>query len=60
MNSVKKTAKTDGLFTYFLVEVTRLELTTPWSLTKCATKLRYTSKLKAISLYDFNVGLSTS
>ena len=29
----------------FLVEVTRFELTTSWSRTKRATKLRYTSKL---------------
>ena len=29
---------------YPVVEVTGLEPTTPWSLTMCATKLRYTSK----------------
>ena len=31
---------------FFVVEVTGLEPTTSWSLTKRATKLRYTSSLK--------------
>ena len=31
-------------FRFFVVEVTGLEPTTSWSLTKRATKLRYTSK----------------
>ena len=35
---------------FFLVEVTGLEPTTSWSLTKRATKLRYTS-IKSISYY---------
>ena len=46
--TVKKYRRNDRR--YFLVEVTGLEPTTSWSLTKRATKLRYTS-IKSISYY---------
>ncbi len=44
---MKKKPKSKRLYTFnldfFMVEVTGLEPTTSWSLTKRATKLRYTS-----------------
>ena len=50
--SQKNTAETiDGIF---LVEVTGLEPTTSWSLTKRATKLRYTSMSLANSISYYN------
>ena len=40
----------------FLVEVKGLEPPAPWSQTRCATKLRYTSKYKFNTFIKFLIG----
>ena len=51
-NRIKTKERKAKTFRSFVVEVTGLEPTTSWSLTKRATKLRYTSTL------PFNIPLS--